>query len=1049
MNRLSVLLIFLCQIGLAQVPENPHGPMDRECSECHVTTSWKEIKTLTDFKHQRFVPEGVHTQLDCKACHKSMTFQSVPQDCAACHQDIHQGQLGFDCSRCHDPTSWENRQKMAELHQGTLFPLQGAHTNLDCSSCHTEQVPAEFVNTPAECRQCHISQFESTTEPNHHEAGFSTSCDMCHFSNHLNWNQAEFNHDTFSLTGAHASLDCASCHTQGYQGTPPDCFACHQEDYQATTDPSHSEQAFPTDCTLCHSTQAWEPASFNHDASAFPLTGAHTMVDCSACHQTSYSGTPSECNSCHEPDFLGVNDPSHVDNQFDRDCTQCHTTNAWEPASFDHAMTNFPLTGAHVPLSCISCHDQGYQATPADCIDCHEADFQATTDPSHVENQFDNDCTQCHTTNAWEPATFDHELTNFPLTGAHVPLSCISCHDQGYQTTPTECFACHEQDFNTVDDPSHVENNFDQDCTQCHTTNAWEPATFDHELTNFPLTGAHVPLSCISCHDQGYQATPTECFACHEQDFNTVDDPSHVENNFDQDCTQCHTTNAWEPATFDHGLTNFPLTGAHVPLSCISCHDQGYQATPTECFSCHEPDFNTVDDPSHVENNFDQDCTQCHTTNAWEPATFDHAMTNFPLTGAHVPLSCISCHDQGYQATPTECFACHESDFNTVDDPSHVENNFDQDCTQCHTTNAWEPATFDHELTNFPLTGAHVPLSCISCHDQGYQATPTECFACHEPDFNTVDDPSHVENNFDQDCTQCHTTNAWEPATFDHAMTNFPLTGAHVPLSCISCHDQGYQATPTECFACHEPDFNTVDDPSHVENNFDHDCTQCHTTNAWEPATFDHELTNFPLTGAHVPLSCISCHDQGYQATPTECFACHEQDFNTVDDPSHVENNFDHDCTQCHTTNAWEPATFDHELTNFPLTGAHVPVSCIDCHDQGYQNTSPECFSCHENAYNTANDPDHQAAAFPVSCQDCHTTSAWEPATFVHNFPIYSGSHNNEWDQCIDCHVGAVYTTFECIFCHTADEMNPEHDEVPDYVFASPACYNCHPTGEE
>jgi len=245
-----------------------------------------------------------------------------------------------------------------------------------------------------------------------------------------------------------------------------------------------------------------------------------------------------------------------------------------------------------------------------------------------------------------------------------------------------------------------------------------------------------------------------------------------------------------------------------------------------------------------------------------------------------------------------------------------------------------------------------------------------------------------------------------------------------------------------------------VTDPDHVENNFGQDCTQCHSTSGWTPVSFDHSQTQFPLTGAHLVLTCIQCHAQGYSGTPTDCWSCHQDDFNNVEDPDHVAGNYNHDCTQCHTTNGWTPASFDHNQTQFPLTGAHVVLACIACHASGYSNTPTACFACHEDDYNNTTDPDHQAAGFPTACEQCHNTSNWEQTTWDHDnlyFPIYSGRHQGEWNICADCHVDPNnYEVFECIFCHEHNQLDTDehHIGVPGYVYASTACYSCHPDGE-
>jgi nitrate/TMAO reductase-like tetraheme cytochrome c subunit len=64
-----------------------------------------------------------------------------------------------------------------------------------------------------------------------------------------------------------------------------------------------------------------------------------------------------------------------------------------------------------------------------------------------------------------------------------------------------------------------------------------------------------------------------------------------------------------------------------------------------------------------------------------------------------------------------------------------------------------------------------------------------------------------VAGQFNHDCTQCHSQNAWQPATFNHANTKFPLTGVHTTTACVSCHTNGnYQLQYTICYPADEPE---------------------------------------------------------------------------------------------------------------------------------------------------------------------------------------------------------------------------------------------------
>jgi hypothetical protein len=1033
------------------------GQFGDACQNCHSPQNWANRRDNFELHASRGFPlVGVHAITDCGACHvgqERSEYAGTSQECRVCHQadfaestnpDHELAGFSGDCQQCHQPVAASWRLTSFQ-HSGT-FPMRGRHATAECISCHATQ----FRGLTHICYDCHTQDFAATTDPNHTSFGFPTTCEGCHTD--LGWDRAQFDHvaegNGFALQGAHGTIQCIACHVDNQmENLPLDCFGCHQEDFAAVVDPSHTQGNFPQDCLICHNQNAWVPATFDHSLSQFPLSGAHATTPCNSCHAAGYQGTPTECYACHQADFEGAADPNHVQNNFDHNCATCHSTTAWQPATFNHANTQFPLTGAHITTPCLSCHAGGFAGTPTDCWSCHQGDYNGVTDPNHVQNNFDHNCATCHSTSAWEPATFNHNNTQFPLTGAHISLACNECHADGYDI-PFDCWSCHEADYHDAE--NHDANGYPHDCTQCHNTTDWEGGEFNHGNTGFPLTGAHVALPCLTCHAGGYQDTPSECYACHQSDFDGVADPSHIQNNFDHNCLLCHGTAAWTPATFDHNQSQFPLTGAHSTTPCLSCHANGYDNTPTDCYACHQADFEGVTDPNHVQNNFDHNCANCHSTTAWEPATFDHNNTQFPLTGAHVNLNCNECHDVGYDIS-FDCWSCHEADYHDAE--GHDANGYPHDCTQCHNTTDWGSGEFNHGNTGFPLTGAHVGLQCLACHAGGYQNTPPECYACHQGDFEGVPDPNHVADNFSHDCTGCHTTAAWLPATYDHNLSQFPLTGAHTTVPCASCHANGFDNTASDCFSCHQDDYNAVPDPNHVQNNFDHDCTVCHTTAAWSPSTFNHANTQFPLTGAHVTVPCLSCHAGGYDNTPIDCYACHQPDFEGVTDPNHVQGNYSHICTDCHTTTGWSPATFDHNLTQFPLTGAHVNAPCAACHANGFENTPMECYACHQADYNNA-DPDHQTSGFPTTCQDCHNTAAWSPSSWNHDaqyFPIYSGRHEGRWSVCTDCHVNpGNFEVFECIFCHEHNQpdTDPRHTGVPGYQYNSQACYSCHPRGE-
>jgi hypothetical protein len=258
----------------------------------------------------------------------------------------------------------------------------------------------------------------------------------------------------FALVGAHATLDCASCH--GDADRPDDGIAL----------------------------------TFVRRDGAFPAPA----------HET--------CQSCHADYHAGA----FADNPRGPACESCHEATGWTPVLFDlerhESETRFPLTGAHVATPCTACHGGRAVATTADlspattCEGCH-ADENPHGD-SFEEAGGVTACGSCHATSGWAGGDFDHATTGFPLAGAHAAVSCDGCHAResdsagrpvrtfrGLQST---CASCH------LDDAPHRDQFEGRACDDCHDAGSFTLATFDHDATRFPLEGPHTSVACASCH---------------------------------------------------------------------------------------------------------------------------------------------------------------------------------------------------------------------------------------------------------------------------------------------------------------------------------------------------------------------------------------------------------------------------------------------------------------------------------------------------------------------------------------------------------------------
>lgn len=333
---------------------------------------------------------------------------------------------------------------------------------------------------------------------------------------------------------------------------------------------------------------------------------------------------------------------------------------------------------------------------------------------------------------------------------------------------------------------------------------------------------------------------------------------------------------------------------------------------------------------------------------------FDHARTAFPLAGAHAALTCSSCHaDRQFHSAGAACIDCHRAD------DVHRGQNGPQ-CADCHEPAAWTRVAFNHQaVSGFPLTGGHKSLGCQSCHRGGNNSAVAgrSCAACHRQD-----DP-HA-GRFGPSCEGCHQAAAWGGVRFDHAAkTGFALPPAHTELACSSCHSGNLDAPlPRDCGGCH-----AADDPH--EGQLGKACESCHRPATWTAQLwFDHDITRFPLLGAHASLSCDSCHaTAAFHDAGSDCVSCHRDD-----DPH--RGNLGGQCGSCHNPTDWQAWRFDHDRqTNFPLTGAHGGLSCNACHRDDRKlpgRGKQDCVGCHRR-------DDPHAGRFGDSCGNCHTTGSF------------------------------------------------------------------------
>jgi len=645
-----------------------------------------------------------------------------------------------------------------------------------------------------------------------------------------------------------------------------------------------------------------------------------------------------------------------------------------------------------------------------------------------------------------------------PLATAHQevdsPLKCFNCHGQGQEAMRDRCLACHQEVawLAKAELGLHGQKGMEK-CASCHPDHAgrdfamiaWEegsPERFDHARTGWRLGGRHLELKCGDCHKPVLQTSESlrlskrrkpegswlglerACVSCH-----TAKDVHR--GSLGKDCAKCHDDRVWKPAPlFDHGHTDYPLTGKHIDVTCDKCHlaaslkprsdDQGrpipvYKPVPhQECSTCHA-------DP-HT-GRLGPDCARCHATGSWKKVdaqVFNHDRTRYPLRARHAAVKCETCHDPrlawGKKPPFAACTDCHADKRTGRDDPHAglaTLQGKKADCAACHDEGGWKASTYTvarHATADYTLAGKHAAVKCDACHRKEppgpasaalgkagvlIRMRHARCRDCHE-DAHAGQLAKRADGGA---CEPCHGVAGWKPSLYtvkEHAMLRLPLAGRHATVACAACHGPQRRGLPPL------PGKETLGTAAVMLKSKEIECTACHVD---------------PHAGRFAGRS--------ERAKPAGCLACHD-------------------------TRTFRPANVSvaaHRGFGYALEGAHRAVACDACHKESkgrpldsslllparrlpampFAVKDQRCEACHQNPHGDqfARRKDHGA------CVACHNEDMFRPATRF--------DHTRDAGFALD----GGHARVACVGCHPARRDAKGHSVVV-YRPVPKECKACH-----
>jgi hypothetical protein len=179
---------------------------------------------------------------------------------------------------------------------------------------------------------------------------------------------------------------------------------------------------------------------------------------------------------------------------------------------------------------------------------------------------------------------------------------------------------------------------------------------------------------------------------------------------------------------------------------------------------------------------------------------------------------------------------------------------------------------------------------------------------------------------------------------------------------------------------------------------------------------FNHLTTGFPLTGGHATTPCETCHLGGvFKGTPKTCDGCHSLGKRVVATPKstgHIVT--DGPCDSCHfNTSTFLGARFNH--------GTALPGQCKSCHNGRQSTLMPSNHT--------------SVAQMTSSCDQCHRTYAWLPASWNHvgvtpGSCANSGCHvsgSNQYYREKHTYSYGLMRTNNCDDCHNYVSWTPRH----------------------
>jgi hypothetical protein len=1066
------------------------------CATCHATgLAWQGVPSLMTQLSNHIPIAGA----DCKACHGSnfasggFKITSSPTLSTANHTLV----SSLTCASCHEnnPTDLGFQGVLTQIY---LRPAAAAMAGLS----KADPAHASGLLATQDCAQCHNTTppFAGGTLPTAHiPLPSAAACATCHAAGY-GPGLSKMVHSVVT------SESCATCHGPGkgpFSGASPGTGGQPIAPPGTLGSPG-SGNHIPiggADCAGCHtSADAMTGTGFMLTGAPVLSAAGHAAVNalaCQACH-TQGMAWKGVTTLVTPPGAVGTPGATNHIALGTGDCKTCHASN-FTTGGFKIATAPSLSAAGHAAVSgqsCDSCHAVGNTSWATNVT-------TVAPGPMHIAFIAGSVCSNCHASNF---VTGGFAITTKPvLTAAghaYVSTTCNTCHENlpanlTFQGVGNSIYlrpgtAVHG--LSPIDNAHATGNLATQDCTNCHNTT---PPFNGNNLPNnhIPLPSTATP-ACAVCHGAGYAVGKS--IMVH----------SAVAS---ETCSTCHgkgksfagtSQGAGGQPLQQPGTVGTPGTGNHIPIAsaeCNVCHTASDAMTGTGFHISTTPQLSAAGHAAVAS----LSCNTCHATGN---AMWANNVTAMTPGATHIPMAtaaCSACHaSNGFIAGG---FKISTSPVMSVASHTSVSS---MTCMSCHENNGTDLAFQGVGTTIYvrPLAAAAGLSPADANHATGALGVPNDCKNCHTttPPFAGSASGSKPTGHIASSavCTNCHTGYTAATTGMNHADSGVGTAGS--PVACATCHGAGagpfFGTAQGGCTATSCTGGQPLQPPAPVGQTGGHvpfnnvACNICHTSTT-VPGGFKGTVvphTNGPFmtytrgkgtpnSGTSSPYKCNVCHAPAGQ----KWFGTSQ---GTKTEGAHENSTPSSDCIDCHSptggfaaaaaaaakakprpttgltkrpagspaapTTGPAPRSTPPGATPRPVAGSASVTASGPFSHSGVAPGS--CATCHRAAGSaTAMPGGHLPTA--LSCDACHRTTAWKPATYAHA-GVGPG-------HCASCHAAAgkwatpkpaghFLTSRSCDVCHHStntwlpvmyDHLSPRYRPQTGIV----RCIDCHTTNTE